>query len=264
MLQAWRRQGRRGVTLRRRRLRRLGRFGCLRRPLSCARSCPPGSGRCWGIVMSLMFQPFKKYADFNGRARRLEYWLVLAVLLHRRSRLRRLRGRPAVWMRWKAVGWIRSASSTCCSRAVLVPSLGRRLPPAARHQPLGLVDPDRPDPAARLDRADRVLPAAGHDGPNRWPSTRSRRRRQGADAAEVFRPGRGRSALRPPRRRRARERRRLFAWALVQALGPELPGAAHRHHVGVGRVVVAVLLAGVVDPDAVLVVAPCTGRRRRS
>jgi uncharacterized membrane protein YhaH (DUF805 family) len=25
--------------------------------------------------MSLMFQPFKKYADFNGRARRSEYWL---------------------------------------------------------------------------------------------------------------------------------------------------------------------------------------------
>ncbi|MDB5439403.1 MAG: hypothetical protein JWM33_1830 [Caulobacteraceae bacterium] len=25
--------------------------------------------------MSLMFQPFKKYADFEGRARRKEYWL---------------------------------------------------------------------------------------------------------------------------------------------------------------------------------------------
>jgi len=25
--------------------------------------------------MSLMFQPFKKYADFQGRARRSEYWL---------------------------------------------------------------------------------------------------------------------------------------------------------------------------------------------
>jgi hypothetical protein len=41
----------------------------------------------------------------------------------------------------------------------------------------------------------------------------------------------------------------LQAWGRL-----ELPGVAHRHHVGVGRVVVAELLAGVVDADAVLVV----------
>ena len=26
-------------------------------------------------AMDLMFQPLRKYADFNGRARRSEYWL---------------------------------------------------------------------------------------------------------------------------------------------------------------------------------------------
>ncbi len=30
--------------------------------------------------MSLMFQPFKKYADFQGRARRSEYWLFSLFL----------------------------------------------------------------------------------------------------------------------------------------------------------------------------------------
>jgi uncharacterized membrane protein YhaH (DUF805 family) len=31
--------------------------------------------------MSLMFQPLKKYADFNGRARRSEYWLFTLFLV---------------------------------------------------------------------------------------------------------------------------------------------------------------------------------------
>ncbi len=31
--------------------------------------------------MSLMFQPLKKYADFNGRARRSEYWLFTLFII---------------------------------------------------------------------------------------------------------------------------------------------------------------------------------------
>jgi uncharacterized membrane protein YhaH (DUF805 family) len=30
--------------------------------------------------MELMFQPFRKYADFQGRARRSEYWLFLLLM----------------------------------------------------------------------------------------------------------------------------------------------------------------------------------------
>ncbi|HEX2559544.1 DUF805 domain-containing protein [Phenylobacterium sp.] len=31
--------------------------------------------------MNLMFQPLRKYADFNGRARRAEYWLFTLLMI---------------------------------------------------------------------------------------------------------------------------------------------------------------------------------------
>lgn len=31
--------------------------------------------------MTLMFQPLRKYADFNGRARRAEYWLFTLLMI---------------------------------------------------------------------------------------------------------------------------------------------------------------------------------------
>ena len=31
--------------------------------------------------MTLMFQPLRKYADFNGRARRAEYWLFALLMI---------------------------------------------------------------------------------------------------------------------------------------------------------------------------------------
>ena len=93
---------------------------------------------------------FDHYVKFDGRAARPAFWwwVLFVLLVDIAANLIDL-----------AIGV--PIFSAIAGLGLLLPNLSVCNPQASRHEPVRLVDPDRPDPVDRVDRAAGLLPAAG-------------------------------------------------------------------------------------------------------
>ena len=161
--------------------------------------------------MDLMFQPLRKYADFTGRARRMELWLFWLLLIGIQIVFSILIGlvagpTAAVADPTDPFAVLNGPAKALYGvfflmmLALLIPSLAGIHSPAARHQPHRLVAAAWAYPIPRRAGAADLLPAGRHA----WPQqVRPRSEGSGLGRRGVTGDPAGREPRRTPCRRQA-------------------------------------------------------------